>query len=48
MKEKLFALLLAVIVGIVGYVFVSAAAKHTAIDDVKLQQFHMEFNAVRR
>lgn len=46
MKEKLFALLLAVIVGVVGYVFVSAAAKHTAIDNVKLQQFHMEFNAV--
>lgn len=46
MKEKFFALVLAIIVGVVGYVFVSAAAKHTEADNVELQRFHMEFNAV--
>lgn len=48
MKEKFFALLLSVILGVVGYVFVSAAAKHTEADNVELQRFHMEYNAVHR
>lgn len=46
MKEKLFALLLAVIVGIVGYVFVSAAAKHTALDNATLYKWHVEYLAI--
>lgn len=46
MKEKLCALLLAVIVGVVGYVAVSTAAKHTAIENENLYKFHVEYRAI--
>lgn len=46
MKEKLFALLLAILVGVVGYVAVSTAAKHTAVDNEALYRFHVEYRAI--
>lgn len=46
MKEKLFALLLAVIAAVVGYVAVSTAAKHTAIDNAALYKWHVEHSAI--
>lgn len=46
MKEKLFALLLAILVGVVGYVAVSTAAKHTALDNAALYKWHVQHTAI--
>lgn len=46
MKEKLFAILLAVIIGVIGYVAVSTAAKHTARDNAALYKWHVEYRAI--
>lgn len=46
MKEKIWAVILAVLVFITGYLMVSSAAKHTALDSQKLHAFHMEYNCV--
>lgn len=46
MKEKLCAIFLAVIVGIVGYIAVSTAAKHTAMDNAALYKWHVQHTAI--
>ena len=47
MKNRLWAIALATLVAFVAYVFVSAAARNCAIDEVKLHQWRME-TAIRR
>ena len=46
MKEKLYALFFAAIVTVAGYIVVSTAAKHTALDNAALLQWKYEY-AVR-
>ena len=46
MKERIYALIFAIIIAVGAYVMVSTAAKHTAIDNYKLIQWKYE-HAVR-
>lgn len=46
MKNRLCAIFVAAVVAVAAYIAVSTAAKHYAIDEIKLHAFHMEYNAV--
>lgn len=48
MKERLWAVVLAVLVAFVAYIVVSTAARNCAIDEAKLQRWRMETALTRR
>lgn len=48
MKEKLWAIFFAVMIAVGGYIMMSSAAKHTAIDDANLRQWRMDTAITRR
>lgn len=48
MKNRLWGLFLAIIVAVIAYVFVSAAARNNAIDEARLHQWYMDTALTRR
>lgn len=46
MKEKVCAVLFVVLIAVIGYIMVSTAAKHTALDNAAMIQWRYE-HAVR-
>ena len=46
MKKRLEALFFAVVMAVIGYIMVSTAAKHTAVDNAAMLQWRYE-HAVR-
>ena len=48
MKEKLWAIFFAACIAVGGYIMVSSAAKHTAIDEHNLRQWRMDTALTRR
>ena len=47
MKEKVYAVLFAVLIAVVGYIMVSTAADHTSRDNAAMNQWFMD-TAIRR
>lgn len=47
MKEKIYAVLFAVLIAVVGYIMISTAADHTARDNATMNQWLMD-TAIRR